>query len=91
MLICYFFIEKFSWSAKSRNVNPKKVYAIDNGLVRANTLSFNTDFGRLLENQVFLYLRNLGKEIYYFRELKECDFVVCHQKNALQQYKSAMN
>lgn len=79
-----FFIEKFSWSAKKRQVNPKKVYAIDNGLVKVNTLSFTSDFGRLLENQVFLYLRAVGKDIYYFKETKECDFVV-FEKGQVQQ------
>lgn len=79
-----FFVEKFSWSAKKRQVNPKKVYAIDNGLIKANTLSFTSDYGRLLENQVFLYLRTVRKEIYYFREEKECDFVVVDKREIQQ-------
>jgi predicted AAA+ superfamily ATPase len=52
------------------------VYAIDNGLVNANTLSFSEDKGRLLENSVFLFLRQKQYQLYYFREKKECDFVV---------------
>ncbi|MFA7446610.1 MAG: ATP-binding protein [Flavobacteriaceae bacterium] len=78
-----FFVQKFAWSAKKRQINPKKVYAIDNGLVKSNTLSFSSDFGRLLENQVFLYLRATGKNIYYFRENKECDFLVFHQNQCV--------
>lgn len=74
-----FFVQKFSWSAKSRQVNPKKVYTIDNGLARSNSLSFTSDFGRLLENLVFLHLRRSGKTVYYFRERRECDFVVFEQ------------
>ncbi len=71
-----FYLPKFSWSAKNSAVNPRKVYAIDNGLVNANTLSFSEDKGRLLENSVFLFLRQKQYQLYYFREKKECDFVV---------------
>lgn len=71
-----FFLPKFSWSAKSISVNPRKVYAIDNGLIAANTLSFSKDKGRMLENAVYIYLRNNGVKMYYFREKNECDFVL---------------
>lgn len=78
-----FFLKKFSWSAKNSAVNPRKVYAIDNGLVNANSLSFSADKGRLLENTVFLFLRQQPFSLFYFREKGECDFVVfdnnkCH-------------
>jgi len=71
-----FFLPKFSWSAKNITVNPRKVYAIDNGLINANSLSFTKDKGRLLENAVYLYLRQQAFSLYYFRENSECDFVV---------------
>lgn len=71
-----FLLPKFSWSAKQMVVNPKKVYAIDNGLAASNTISFSEDRGRMLENAVFLYLKQNHEKIYYFKEKKECDFVV---------------
>lgn len=71
-----FFLQKFSYSAKSIAVNPRKVYAIDNGLINANSLSFCSDNGRKLENAVYIYLRNKGTKMYYFREKNECDFVL---------------
>ncbi|MBY0434178.1 MAG: ATP-binding protein [Cyclobacteriaceae bacterium] len=71
-----FFLQRFSWSAKNRGVNPRKVYAIDTGLVNANSLSFTKDKGRLLENIVYLFLRKKGYDLSYFREQTECDFVV---------------
>lgn len=71
-----FFLQKFSYSAKSIAVNPRKVYAIDNGLINANSLSFSSDNGRKLENAVYIYLRNKGTKMYYFREKNECDFVL---------------
>ncbi|MBX2895698.1 MAG: ATP-binding protein [Cyclobacteriaceae bacterium] len=71
-----FFLQRFSWSAKNRTVNPRKVYAIDTGLVNANSLSYTKDKGRLLENIVFLFLRKKKYKLSYFREQTECDFVV---------------
>lgn len=75
-----FFLPRFSWSAKNTTVNPRKVYAIDNGMVNANTLSFTEDKGRLLENAVYLYLRQQPYTMYYYREQKECDFVLFENK-----------
>ena len=57
-------------------MNQKKVYAIDTGFIRANTLSFSEDDGRLLENLVFLALRRKFTEIYYFEDRNECDFII---------------
>ena len=71
-----FSVPRFSWSLKSVAVNPKKIYTIDTGFALANSLSFSKDKGRLLENAIFLELRRKYKEIYYFREKGECDFVV---------------
>ena len=71
-----YFIPRFSYSARKQLVNARKVYAIDPGLVQANSGSFHDDLGRKLENAVFLHLRRQWKEIYYFAEKKECDFVV---------------
>jgi len=72
----FFFIPKFSYSHKVQLVNPKKVYCIDNGLIEINSVSFNEDNGRLLENMVFMQLRRQSAEIYYYSDQKECDFVV---------------
>lgn len=79
-----FFLPKFSYSAKTSSVNPRKVYAIDNGMVYANSLSFTDDLGRLLENLVYLHLRKSGDKLFYFREKNECDFVV-FDKNKCKQ------
>lgn len=72
----FFFLSRFSWSPKSIAMNPRKVYAIDNGMVNENSLSFSKDKGRLLENAVFIHLRRIYSTIFYFREKGECDFVV---------------
>ena len=71
-----FSVPRFSWSLKSIAVNPKKVYTIDTGFAQANSLSFSEDNGRLFENCIFLELRRKYKEIFYFKEKGECDFIV---------------
>jgi len=71
-----FTIPKFSYSYRKQQVNPKKVYSIDNGLSYANSVSFSKDKGKMLENSVFLNLRKTYKEIFYFQKNKECDFIV---------------
>lgn len=78
-----FSLPRFSWSLKSVSVNPKKVYCIDTGFAQANSLSFSEDKGRLLENLVYLALRRKHKELYYFKDQGECDFIVKEAQNIL--------
>lgn len=72
----FFFVPKFSYSNKVQVVNPKKTYCIDNGFIKANSVSFSDELGRMLENLVFIELRRNNKEIFYFNEGKECDFAL---------------
>jgi len=71
-----FTVPRFDYSQKKQVASPKKIYAIDNGLAGANSVSFSADKGRMLENAVFLQLRRNGKNIFYFRQKGECDFLV---------------
>lgn len=68
----------FSESIRKIQVNPKKIYIIDNGLIRANRLSLSSQWGHLFENQIYLDLRRKGKKISYYltKEGCEIDFVV---------------
>jgi predicted AAA+ superfamily ATPase len=43
-------------------------------------MSFSKDKGRLLENKVFIHLKRMGKEIYYYQKNRECDFIVSKNK-----------
>lgn len=83
----FLFIPRFSYSYKKQSVNPRKVYAIDTGLVNATSASFSKDQGRLFENLVLLQERRRYSEIYYFAEKGECDFILVTEdgtKKALQ-------
>ncbi len=71
-----FTIPRFSYSYKKQQVNPKKAYSIDNGFSYINSTSFSKDKGKMLENIVFLELRRKFKEIFYFKEKNECDFLI---------------
>lgn len=81
------FVPQFNYSLKSQARNPKKVYAIDNGLVDAVATSASRNLGHRLENAVYLHLRTRYSEIYYFKEKGECDFVAFEKgqiKQAIQ-------
>lgn len=71
-----FTVPRFSYSYKKQLINPKKTYCIDSGLARANSATFTQDKGRMLENAVYMHLRRQTKDIFYFKETKECDFIV---------------
>lgn len=72
-----FSINRFDYSLKKQQIYPKKIYAIDNGFAKANSLSFSKDQGRMLENLVFLNLRSKYNDIYFFKEDSlECDFII---------------
>lgn len=70
------FVPMFDYSLKRQNINPKKVYAIDSGLIENTTPHFKKDEGHRLENLVYLLLRRKTKEIYYYSGTGECDFLI---------------
>lgn len=70
-----FFVPRYDTSLKVQARNPRKVYAIDQGLVNFSSVSGSPDHGRLLENSVYLHLWRTGQEIWYFKGKKECDFI----------------
>jgi len=71
-----FFIETHSFSAGRRERSPKKVYAVDNGLLMAASHRFSSERGKLLENAVFLDIRRMGLEVYRLMDKKEVDFLI---------------
>ena len=78
------FLPMFSHSAKAQLINPRKVYAIDLGLVDVISSSMTDDLGRKLENLVFLHLRRKYNELYYFDDKGECDFVAMKNGNVTE-------
>ncbi|MBI4992834.1 MAG: ATP-binding protein [Candidatus Magasanikbacteria bacterium] len=72
-----FDLSQFSYSLKTTQKAFKKIYAVDTGMANAVSMSFSEDRGRMLENTVFLHLKRVGGELYYYKEKSaEVDFVV---------------
>lgn len=71
-----FFVQKFSYSLKEQEVNPRVVYGIDSGLINITGFRFSENLGKLYENAVFLSLLEGQKEIYYHKNRGECDFLI---------------
>jgi predicted AAA+ superfamily ATPase len=69
------FLPRFSYSLKNQMRAERKVYLVDNGIHNAVAFKFSEDKGKLLENAVYQHLRGHGREVYYFSEKKEVDFV----------------
>ena len=79
----FFLVKKFSFSLKEQAQTPRKVYIVDNGLRTVYGFKFSQDKGKVLENSVFLKLKNKKTknpliEIFYWRDYqgREVDFVV---------------
>lgn len=66
-----------------RAQNPKKVYLVDNAFHTFLSPRFSPEQGRMLETIVMQELQRKNTEPYYFKESKECDFII-KQGNSLQ-------
>lgn len=71
-------VDLFSYSLKKQMQSPKKVYSIDTGQSNAMGFRFSANLGRLLENLIFIDLKRLNLDVYYFRSAAdyEVDFVI---------------
>lgn len=69
-------LRKHTRSLVDRELGEKKIYAIDNGLLNAIDYKFSSDTGKSLEQVIFLELKRREKDIYFFKDKSECDFIV---------------
>jgi uncharacterized protein len=69
-----FTLNNFSESVSQQGA--KKSYSIDTGMSSLLSFTLSQDLGRLLENIVFLELKRRGKDIFFYRDKHECDFVI---------------
>jgi len=67
---------KYDPSVRKQVANPRKIYAIDTGLVNSVSFKFSENRGRLVENLVFMTLIKNKKEIFYHKGYQECDFLI---------------
>jgi predicted AAA+ superfamily ATPase len=50
-------------------------------LVNSSSFQFSENRGNILENAVFLELKRRQKDVFYFEEKKECDFIIKSGRN----------
>ncbi|MFP4289955.1 MAG: ATP-binding protein [Bacteroidales bacterium] len=69
-------VNRFDYSEIKQNKSDKKQYVIDTGLLHAIEFSVSQNKGKLLENMVFLEFLKQEKQVFYHKEVNECDFVI---------------
>jgi predicted AAA+ superfamily ATPase len=81
-----FTLNVYDYSVKRQQIAPKKIYAIDTGLINTIGFGFSPNTGKLLENLVFLALRRKAKEIHYLSSPGgyEVDFYLPEQRQLIQ-------
>ncbi len=80
----FFELHHFSYSLKEQKTRARKIYCIDNGLRNSVAFNFSKNEGQLVENTVFLELKKRKKEIYYWKNKNEVDFIIKKPNNTLE-------
>ncbi|MBS3112381.1 ATP-binding protein [Candidatus Woesearchaeota archaeon] len=80
----FFTLDHFSYSFKEQKTVASKIYCIDNGLRNAVSFKFSKDSGKLAENTAFIELKRRNKNIYYWKDSQEVDFIIKNKDNTLQ-------
>lgn len=82
----FFELPRFSYSLKEVQTKIKKIYVVDNGLIKSMGFSPGLNTGKLYENLVFSELKRRGKEVYYYKDKRgrEVDFVIRENRKVSQ-------
>ncbi len=72
----FFLLPKFSYSVRTQQISSKKIYVCDLGFFNNVGFNFSENIGRAYENAVFIELKRKQKEIYYWKNKYECDFLI---------------
>ena len=72
----FFEVPRFDFSLRKSLSSPKKIYLIDTAFNQVAGFNFSPNTGKNLENVAFIELKRRKKEVYYFAEKQECDFIV---------------
>lgn len=72
-----FRVTAYSEKVKEQIIAPKKVYAIDTGLMNAIGFKITENVGPTLENLIFLEIKRKGYDVFYLQaNKKEVDFII---------------
>ncbi len=78
----FFFLRPFSYKISEQLKSPRKVYCVDTGFIRSSGFRFSENFGKFMENIVFLELVKKFRcnlELFYYHDVArqyEIDFLV---------------
>jgi hypothetical protein len=77
-----FSVRLFDASLARSLVNPKKIYCVDHALVNSVSSGILNNTGHLLENLVYLGLRRIRREVFYYKTKtgREVDFILSPNK-----------
>ena len=67
---------RYDPSVKKQMMSPKKIYFVDNAIIKRIGFNATENKGVFLENLVFIELKRRGWDVYYYADKKECDFIV---------------
>jgi predicted AAA+ superfamily ATPase len=77
----FYVVSFFSWKIKTTIKKDMKCYSTDTGLRNTVSFKFSDDLGKLSENIVLIELKRRGKEVYFWKEKREVDFIVRQDSN----------
>lgn len=72
-----FTVPLYSNSYRKTQINPKKIYAIDTGILNIYSIGHQKNLGKQFENLIYLDLRRQNCEIFYYlsNQRNEVDFI----------------
>jgi predicted AAA+ superfamily ATPase len=78
----------YNFSLQVQHVNPKKIYAVDQGIITAYSIKPFFEEASRLENAVFCALRRSCTQIFYYhtQTKHEVDFVTVSEKGDISLY-----
>ncbi len=85
-----FSLRRYSPKTAERLKSPQKIYAVDNGFIGAKAVQFSPNYGKIIENLVFIEFIKRGlqpnKELFYYqtRNSHEIDFVIKKELKIVQ-------
>jgi hypothetical protein len=79
-------VNRYDHSSGMQVRSPKKIYAIDNALIRRIGFHTSDEWGTLLENAACIELMRRGMEVFYYAGKGECDFIVRQQGGPFAAY-----
>jgi len=85
---CVFSMNKFDLLHRKTLQSMKKVFAVDQGFIRSQSVAVDFDYAVQLETTVFAFLRRLSSDVFYYSTQKgtEVDFILVSAEKEVHAY-----